>query len=78
VYRCEYWLALCGAAALVTVLNWVGTSDDAAQVVMAGLLAVAAGLGWAVSRPLSSVAPGAVQLPESCPAGLYPARIGGN
>jgi hypothetical protein len=50
VYRCAYWLALCGAAALVTVLNWVGTSDDAAQVVMAGLLAVAAGLGWAVPR----------------------------
>ncbi len=50
VYRCAYWLALCGAAALVTVLNWVGTSDDAAQVVMAGLLALAAGLGWAVPR----------------------------
>lgn len=50
VCRCAYWLALCGAAALVTVLNRVGTSDDAAQVVMAGLLAVAAGLGWAVPR----------------------------
>ena len=50
VYRCAYWLALCGAAALITVLNWVGTSDDSAQVVMAALLAVPAGLGWAVPR----------------------------
>ena len=50
LYRCAYWLALFGAAALVTVLNWVGTSDDAPQVVLAALLAVAAGLGWAVPR----------------------------
>jgi hypothetical protein len=50
VYRCGYWLALGGAAAVVTVLNWVGTSDDSGQVVMAALLAAAAGLGWAVPR----------------------------
>jgi len=57
VYRCAYWLALCGAAALVTVLDRVGTSDDAPQVVMAALLAVAAGLGWAVPRRGSQVHP---------------------
>jgi len=50
VYRCVYWLALCGAAALVTVLNWIGTSDDAPQVVLAVLLAAAAGLGWSAPR----------------------------
>jgi hypothetical protein len=50
VYRCAYWLALFGAAALVTVLNWIGTSDDAPQVVLAVLLAAAAGLGWAAPR----------------------------
>ena len=50
VYQCAYWLGLCGAGALVTVLNWVGTSDDSAQVVMGGLLLVAAGMGFAAPR----------------------------
>src|SRR5207249_3615596 len=50
LYRCAYWLALAVLAAAAGVLNWVGTSDDAPQVVMAALLAAAAGLGCAVPR----------------------------
>jgi len=50
VYRCAYWLGLCGAGALVTVLNWVGTSDDSPQVVMGSLLLVSAVMGWVVPR----------------------------
>lgn len=50
LYRGAYWLALCGAAALVTALYRVGNSLDAPVVVLAGLLVVAAGLSWAVPR----------------------------
>jgi hypothetical protein len=49
-YRCAYWLALAAAAGAVGVLNGIGTSDDASQVVMAALLSAAAGLGWAMPR----------------------------